>query len=192
MYTQAEIKAAFDEEAGDVAVLATIGEVTRWFNDGQARLGWYRRDTADLTWTLGASVIQIPTPMAGIDHLLYPDGNVEERWVEGVQCLQIIDYEGATSAGSARIIFRAYWPDVTSSAASLLPRMGDAACISYALYRFYRKLVSNRSFYQRYATLAGTNRVDVTDLSDIADDHYRDFNDLRQELPVEPASTFFG
>jgi len=192
MYTQVEIKTAFDEQAGDASSLAETGEVTRWFNDGQARLGWYTRGVENVTWAVGDLVVPIVTPNAGIDHTLYPDGNVESRWIEGVQNIQIIDHGGASSAGSARLILRVYWPDVTETAASLLPRIGDSACISYALYRFYRKLVSNRSFYQRYATLVGTNRVDIAELSDTADDHYRDFNDLRLELPTEPAALYFG
>lgn len=192
MYTQVEIKTAFDEQAGDAASLSETSEVTRWFNDGQARLAWYARGSVDVTWAAGALVVPITTPMQGIEHILYPDGYAEERWIEGVQCLQITDFAGAKAAGNAKLILRVYWPDVTETAASVLPRLGDAACISYALYRFYRKLVSNRSFYQRYATLVGTNRVDIQELSDTADDHYRDFNDLRLELPVEPAALYFG
>jgi hypothetical protein len=192
MYTHTEIKAAWDDEAGDAKTLATEAEVIRWFNEGQARLGWYPRGTADVTWALGDLVVPITTQHQGVDHILYPDSMSEQRWIEGVQCLQIIDYEGATSVGNARLILRVYWPDVDDTHPSQLPRLGDSACISYAMYRFYRKLVSNRSFYQRYATLVGTNRVDIAELSDTADDHYRDFNDLRLELPVEPAALFFG
>lgn len=192
MYTQAEIKVAFDDQAGDAAILTDLGEVTRWFNDGQARLGWYARGTVDVTWAVGALVVPISTQCQGVEHILYPDGNTEDRWIEGVQCLQITDYEGAKYAGNARLVLRVFWPDVSDTHPSDLPRIGDAACISYALYRFYRKLVSNRSFFQRYATMAGVNRVDVAELSDTADDHYRDFNDLRLELPQEPASLFFG
>jgi hypothetical protein len=192
MYDHTEIKVAFDEQAGDAKTLATEPEVIRWFNEGQARLGWYKRGVEDVSWAVGALAIPIITPMQGIDHILYPDGYSEGRWTETVQGLQITDYEGATAAGSARLVLRVYWPDVDNTHPSQLPRLGDSACISYALYRFYRKLVSNRSFYQRYSTLVGTNRVDIAELSDTADDHYRDFNDLRLELPTEPAALFFG
>ena len=37
----------------------------------------------------------------------------------------------------------------------------------------------------------GENGVSIDDLSDISDNHYRDFLDLRTDLPLQQAAQFY-
>lgn len=191
MYTQAEIATAIDEVLGDASSLATTDEKTRWFNDGQARIGWYGIGSFDLTWAAGDRTIALDPSVYQVEEFLYPDSEDERRWEARTGTLTISDHEGADEAGGCAILARVYWPDVDGSTPSSLPRTGDAACVSYALHRFFRKLVSNRALFQRYATLIGSNGVRIEDLAQTADDHYSDYLDLRAELPDSPPVAFF-
>lgn len=193
MLTQADIFTAFSDLVGtDLAALTSATQVARWFNEGQQRLGWYRSEIETVTWADGDVTVAFASIHPGVEQILYPDANTEDRWEPTASGLIIRDYEGADGAGTAKVIVQAYWPDVDGSTASELPGIGDTACISYALHRFFRKLVSDRSYYRRYATMAGQNAVNVDDLAQTSDDHYKDFLDLREDLPEPPAATFFA
>ena len=183
--------AAVNEQLGDVSALATDDEKTRWFNDGMSRLGWFGFSDFDVTWAAGDRTVTLDPSIYQVEELLYPDSENERRWDAQTGSLVIRDHEGALEAGGCAVVARIYWPDITDSVTSALPRVGDAACISYVLHRFFRKLVANRALFQRYATLIGSNGVRIEDLAQTADDHYSDFLDLRAELPDSPPAIFF-
>lgn len=191
--TKAEIVAAIDVELGDAAAALTDAATkARWFNEGQSRLEWYTHSVVPLSWNVGDLFVAYPSPIVGHVETLYPDGAQETRWRPTQGGLLIEDYAGAQYAGDCKVIVRTYWPEVTDVQASLLPRTGDAACLSYALHKFFRRAASDRSVFERYSTLTGENGVAIDDLGDLADDHYRDFLDLRNDLPVEPPAPYFG
>jgi hypothetical protein len=191
--TQAQIFTAFSDLVGtDLAAMADATQVARWFNEGQQRLAWFRNEIETVTWVDGDVTAAFTEIRPGVEEILYPDAATETRWEATTSGLIIRDYEGADGAGTAKVIVHAYWPDVDSTNPSELPGIGDSACTSYALHRFFRKLVSDRSYFKRYATMAGQNAVNVDDLAQTSDDHYRDFLDLRTDLPDAPAATFFS
>ena len=193
MLTQAQIHTEVTNLLGsDLAALLDTSKTTRWFNEGQARLGWFKTSMVDVTWDADDNTIDFAEVYPGVEEILFPDATNERRWEPTVGGLIIRDYEGATEAGSAKVVVHTYWPEVTGAVSSSLPTVGDSACISYALHRAYRFFVSDRSIYQRYATMAGQNAVGIEDLARAADDHYRDFLDLRADLPEAPAATFFS
>lgn len=192
MYSKTEILAAVDEQLGDVSALASPDEKIRWFNDAQARIGWYAVTSVDVAWAQADKTITLPASVYAVEEILYLDTEYERRWQPTTGALQIYAADGALEAGAATVLVRTYWPDVTDAVASGLPRTGDAACVSYVLHRFFRKLVANRALFQRYATLIGSNGVRIEDLSQTSDDHYNDFLDLRGDLPGEPLVTFFN
>jgi hypothetical protein len=191
MYTQAEILTAVGEQLGDVSALATDAEKIRWFNDAQARIGWFGVTSIDVTWAEGDRSISLPATVYQVEEMLYADSEYERRWEPVTGALVIYSEDGARADGGAAVLVRTYWPEVTGAVSSSLPRAGDAACISYVLHRFFRKLVANRALFQRYATLIGSNGVRIEDLSQTSDDHYSDFLDLRGDLPDSPVVTFY-
>lgn len=190
-YTKTDILAAVDEQLGDVSALATADEKIRWFNDAQGRLGWFAVTSIDVSWAEGDRSIALPSTVYQVEEMLYADSEYERRWQPATGSLIIYAADGARADGGAAVLVRAYWPNVDDSTSSALPRTGDAACISYVLHRFFRKLVANRALFQRYATLIGSNGVRIEDLSQTADDHYNDFLDLRADLPDSPVVTFY-
>ena len=191
--TKAEIVAAIDVELGDAAAALTDAATkTRWFNEGQARLEWYTHDVLALAWNPGDLFVAYGEAIVGPVEILYPEDALETRWRPVQGGILIEDYDGALEAGSCKVLVRAYWPDVSDAQASLLPRTGDAACIAYALHRFFRRASADRAVFERYSTMAGENGVSIDDLGDLADDHYRDFLDLRNDLPPEPPAPYFG
>ncbi len=192
MLTQTEILAAVDAELGTVAALAGTPEKVRWFNEGQARLEWYGHAIEAVAWVEGDLFVALPATVVAVVEILYPADYADERWRPVQGGLLIEDYDGARADGDAKVICRSYWPEVTDVVPSSLPRVGDAACISYVLHRFFRKITADRTYFERYATLAGENGVSISDLADAADDHYRDFLDARNDLPVEPAAPYYG
>lgn len=191
--TLAEITSAVEAEVGSkLATLIPAGAVARWFNEGQARLQWYKDSViGPLTWLADASTVDYGVPVVEVVEILYPEDAQETRWRPGQGSLLIQDYNGAEYAGSLKLLARVYWDEVDGATSSELPRDGDAACIAYVLHRFFRFLSADRAVYQRYAVLMGENGVGIDDLSDISDNHYRDFLDLRTDLPLQAGAAFY-
>lgn len=193
MLTLAQIEEAVGQELGDLSTLVPTGAVERWFNEAQARLQWYQRAVFDVEWTAGDIYVTVSTPaaLAGMEEILYPEGNRERRWQFAQGGIQIEDFDGAEYDGEAKVLGFAFWPEVDDSTPSALPRVADTACISFCLYKFFRLMVANRSIYQRYSVMVGENGVSMDDLADQADDHYRDYLETRNELPQGTSSFFY-
>lgn len=178
MLAQDEFREAFRSEVGDdVFSMIRAEEVDRWVNRGQARLGYYRQLSTQLDWLAGA--VSVPLPA---------DFHHPERINAISSCLPAGDYWGAayvfkTAAYDAGEVTLLYWgdfPQITSNQDSLLPQLGDDGCLSYALYRFFKRLASSRSDFRRYATISNSNGVDIAELDSLSEKHLADFNDARE------------
>jgi hypothetical protein len=193
VYSHTTIWTAVQEEAGDASTLTSEAEAVRWFNDGQARLNYLLPKITTLDWSANNKTCALPADFAQLDQIVFDVSTPDEPYrVFGFE-LVFTSPEGACRDGAADLYYRAYFPDVTiAGQASLLPRVGDAACVSYALSKFFRKLVANRALYKKYSTLLGQNAVGEGDLETAADAYYRDFLDTRDDLPVLESAPYFS
>lgn len=179
MMTQDDFAAAFRSEVGDAAALVRDPEIFRWFNAGQRALGTYREKNAGLTWALGATEVDLPTDFVRPELLDGDDVPSYRIWGDPKK---IIFREATYSAGTGTLYYYAAWPRVTGSQPSLLPDVGDDACLSYALYRFFKRVASSRSDYRKFATTVAANGVDISELDALSERHYNDFLASRDEL----------
>jgi len=193
--TSTEIEARFFDEIGDdLGELARRAEVLSWFNDGVGRLPARFPKTAVITWAANDTSVNLPADLVSLESIRVADSSyrlpAHQRWGLTLQFL-----DAASSAGSATIFYFANYPRVTGSNPSVLSPVGEDACLSYARYRFYRKLAGSRADFRRYATVTGQSGVEVSDLEAIAERHRQDFVDARAEMEegelLEPA-TFYG
>lgn len=193
VWSQADFVTSFDAQAGDVASLATTAQKTLWFNEGMHRLGHFRprKDATGLSWTAADTTHALPSDFALIERIVYDDGVTAEEWQVFGTDLYIFDEDGATSTGTAALYYWAYFPDMSGSQASLLSYEQDFACLYYALYRFYRLLASNRSYYKRYATMVGANAIQAGDLQAEADRYLQDYMDSRNDQVPKPPVGFY-
>jgi hypothetical protein len=194
--TEAEIKTAFDDEAGDASVLATLAQVRGWFNQGQSRLD--RKKLARLAFTWNAAAAAPATgPVAAtilqLEDLRYDAGKTRQPWaLIPTLGLRILEPDVTTAAGSGVLYYRTDWADLIGGGASEMPRIGDTACIYYALHRFFRRVGSNRAQYKRYATLLGANAISEGDLQQMSESYFNDFLTTQADWPLEPPASFYG
>jgi hypothetical protein len=194
MLSQEDFRDAFRSEVGDeVFSMIRPEEVDRWINRAQARLGYYLQKTADLSWQEGDVQIDLPT-----------DFHHAEKWKATDGCLPNGEVWGGKyvfnspaflgGGGTATLLYYADPPAITSSSDSVLPQLGDDGCISYALYRFFKRLASSRSDYRRYATVSNSNGVDISELDSLSEKHLADFNDARELIAEnrQDALTFYS
>lgn len=191
-WTDDAMVTAFDAEAGTPATLATAAQKIQWWNEGQARLGYYKALTSDLTWAADAREVALPAGFISMDKLVVGDGYTPQPWRVFGANLVLDDPTGASEAGGARLYYWGQYTEMTTSTtATELTLAGDYACMYYALSRFFKRLSANRSYYKRYATLVGANAVTQTDLQQEADRYYQDFLDARDDLrPLPPAFAY--
>lgn len=185
------LRQAVREELGEANVLATDQEIERWLNDGQDRLTQLRPVITTLSWAQAATTVTLPTDYVRPDRLVKSTGFLPSYNFYGKQLVFNGD-GGAADAGTATLFYWARWPEVTSSADSILDPIGDQACVSYACYRFFKKLASSRSDYRQYATVTGANGVDISELDALSERHYTDFTDARDELHEELPELFYA
>jgi hypothetical protein len=174
-----------------LAGLSDTAQELLWFNEGQARLGFYLPLVDTLTWVETDTEIDLPTDFVQLRKIIFDTGISHQSWYVFGQKLVIDHPDGATQDGTGRIQYWASWPELSSSVDSLLSLSLDYACLSYAQFKFYKLLSSNRAFYKRYASQVGTNAVSMTDLQQEADRHYTDYLDQREDYrPEAPALAF--
>jgi hypothetical protein len=191
-WTDDAMVTAFDAEAGAVSTLATAAQKILWWNEGQARLGYYKPITEDITWAAGDRDVALPVGFISLDKLVVDDGDIPQPWRVFGANLVLDDPTGASEAGGARLFYWGEFTEMTeATTASDLTRAQDYACLYYALSRFFKRLSSNRAYYKRYATLVGANAVTQTDLQQEADRYYQDFLDSRDDIkPLPPAFAY--
>lgn len=190
--TQAEFRTAVTDEVGDLSDLLENTQIDRWVNEGRASIGFLDHKTAAITWDVGDLEVDLPADLLTLSTIRGRDVPYLGHYVKWGQKLVLDTEDGASGAGSATLMYRAYYPEIDGSNASQLPLEGDRALISYALYRFFNMLASSRSNYRRYSTLVGQNAVTMDDLQAEADRHYDDFSSASANLPPETGVTWFG
>lgn len=181
MWTVRDFRQAFKDEVGEVQTLVRDAAVDRWANEAQARLRYYRqRDTA-INWAAGASSVAVPTDFHH-EEKIEPDPGVcvpsHYYWGTTIR----FRYPEGVTGGTGRLFYHANWPEINGQNPSLLPSLGDQACLSFCLYRFFKRLASSRADFRKYAAIAQSNGVGVDDLATLAEQHYSDFTESRDAL----------
>src|SRR4051812_38482799 len=176
-----EFRRAFKDEVGEVQQLARDSAIDRWVNEGQGRLRVYRQRDTPLSWAAGATSVTLPTDFHHEERVA-PDYGVTlspyDVWNGVLRFRHPLDVR----AGTGVLFYWGNWPYITGSADSQLPELGDQACLSFALFRFFKRLASSRADYRRYAAIAQGNGVGVDDLATLAEQHYNDFTEARDAL----------
>ena len=196
MKTQAEFRADFISDVGDLGTVTPAlfvnTDIDRWVNEGRSRIPFHEKKSATLTWSAGDVEVDLPSDLLTMSTLRGRDVCYLGHYVRWGFKLLLDAEEGASSAGTATLLYRSYYPEITDVAASTLPEEGDQALLSYAKYRFYSRLTGNRAFYKRYATLAGANAVQIEDLQAEASRHYDDFLAASEVLPPDEPAFFYN
>lgn len=192
MQTLDEFVRDFRAEVGDIGDIIRDNVIGGWVNEGQERLRLYREQTAALSWNAGATSVSVPTDFHHIE-TVQPDPSIcfppYRVWGD-----KLVFIEKPLSSGTATLLYWANWPKITASAPSLLPDLGDQAALSFALYRFFKRLSSSRADYRMYASIAQANGVGVDELSDLSERHLQDFEDARTSLSelLDEAASFYA
>lgn len=194
MMTLEEIREAVRDEIGALYELIRDEQVDRWANRGQAQLALRVGTKITLSWADGAASVSLPADCVAVDRLVSMTTCLPEHVRIGGPVggsLAFLD-PASVAAGEADLYYQADLAKITGSSASLGSSLADEAIISYALSRFYRRVAGSRADYRRYSTITGQNGVDVADLEDLADAHFRDFVDARERLVGSDPATFYG
>lgn len=189
-----EFERGFRDEIGDdLGQLVRDSAILRWINEGQGKLQVYRQRTSALAWASAAVTVAMPSDFhheeeikPDLSSAVYP----HRIWGR----VLYFDDPSVVSSGAGTLFYWATWPSVSGVQVSLLPDLGDQACLSFALYRFFKRLASSRADYRLYAATSQGNGVDVNDLSDLAEQHLEDFKETRDALSDTESSpsTFYG
>ena len=185
---------AFDSEVGVLSTLATAAQKIQWWNEGQARLGYYKPTVADLTWSEGDRDVALPAGFVRLEKLVTNDGVTPQPWRVFGSLLVMDDPAGATEDGGARLYDHgAFAAMTTATTETELTAAQDHACLYYALSRFHRLLSASRAYYKRYATIVGQNASSVSDLQQEAERYYQDYIDAREDIdPLPPVFHYNG
>lgn len=192
----ATFRSEFSDEVGaDLVALVDVtagGDVDRWLSEGLRRLGWLLEQTASLTWNAGATSVALPADYYKVSDVVPATGTRLPAYRVFGTVIRFLDPDGAEADGEATLYYHARHADIDDANPSTLPDEGNRALQAFLLYRFWKKLATNRSDYRRYATIAGQNAVDIDELTAMADRALDDFLSLQGALPLQEPVTFFG
>lgn len=189
-----ELLDEFEDEVGDdLFALTSAAEVTRWLNKGQRRLGWKQDAEATVTWVAGATDVDLPADcFRPVRLVANSDTVVPPHRIRQTSIRFLVDEDGVSDAGTAKLLYLSDYPAITEAVDSALSSDGDDALVAFALYRFFRKLATSRSNYQRYSVTQGVNAISVDDLVNVMNQHLDEFLSIQQDDPPSEAVTFFG
>lgn len=177
----------------DLAALTNATEIGVNLNAGLSRLPARYQKTASITWLANAATVDLPADFIKLDAFLDTVGTglpAHRIWN-----LKIVFLDPAGAAGGGTVHYFAHYPTMDGSHASLAPVQGDEAIVSYALYRFFRKISGSRADFRKYVSITGQSGLEVSDLDAVAERYRQDFVETRAELEegdlAEPAA-FFG
>ena len=184
---------AVREDLGDVAGLFEDPQLLRFLNEGQRRLEpeVARERVSTLTWVANVTEAALPADLISITGIEPADtaSTVPGRYrVHGGT--MYLDQRDTTYAFTGRLYYRAHFPQISDTADSLVPPAAGDALVSFALYRAFHRVASNRSVYKRYSTLT-QNGVTVAELEGIATNHLADFTDVKTLAQNLEAPSFF-
>lgn len=184
-----------DELGPDLGLSTVISDadITRYINDGLARLEYHLEKVATLTWAANDASVALPVDFVSEDRLVPQEGYnlpYEMRYFAGAIYFQV---GGATSGGSATLFYYGdQVPLASGSDTTDLPATGDAALVAYACYRAYKRFSSSRADYRRYSTIVQANGVDISELAAIGDQYYAEFLEGKDNLPRRGATTYYN
>ncbi len=177
---------------------ASVGELVRryeiqgWLNIGVGRLPALYRLSTSFSWLANDGSIVLPSDFVKLDRLTVSTGRLPAHTIWGGS---LVFYDPATAAGSGTLFYCGYFPGVSASVASSLPPAGEDAIVSYALFRFYRKLASSRADFRRYTAITGQAGLEVADLDAVSERYRQDFLDARadlEEIELSEPTGFYG
>lgn len=189
-----ELLDEFEDEVGeDLFALTSTAEVTRWLNKGQRRLGWKQDAEATVTWAATDTEVDLPADCYRPVRLVAnSDTIIPAHKVRQTSIRFLVDEDGVTDAGTAKLLYVSDYPAITDVADSELSSDGDDALVAFALYRFFRKLATSRSNYQRYSVTQGVNAISVDDLVNVMNQHLDEFLSVQQDDPPAEPTSYFG
>lgn len=180
------------DQLGDVYDLTRDEQVGRWINRGRARLGLLQSMQATLSWTNGDASVALPADCVRVDRIVPESPSCLPPHLLRTSSIAFLTPASVT-AGSAVLYYGAEYADVDGATDSTMPSLADEAAISFVLARFFQRLASNRSLYQRYVTVTGQSGIEVQDLVDLSVQHDGEFAELRAELlNAGGPTTFFA
>lgn len=170
-----------NEQLGDAAPLIPDESIERWVNEGQRR---YEPDlllpsvATGITWADRASSAALPTDLAEVVRFLPATGKYHppEFALHGTTIHFLLP--DVVRAFSGTILYLAHFPAITTDDPCQLPETAIDGLVSFALYRAYKRIASNRVQYKKYSTLVN-NQTSVADLVSMASDYLADFEDSR-------------
>lgn len=188
----AYLVSSVDDELGDVADLIPPGFVERAVNEGQRRYEPHviRPMTVALSWAADATSVALPTDFVEIATVIpttlssscFPKQTRRHGTTLYFYCPQ--------PAFTGTLHYFAHYPDITDLVDSLLPQVATDGLVSYALYKAWKRIASNRTDYRRYATLVN-NQTDIADLQALSEAHFNDYVEARDAVTeprdIEPA-----
>ena len=181
-----------EEQLGDVKDLIPPAFTERAVNEGQRR---YEPQillpkSIAISWADDAMTVSLPTDfveIATVQALASPIGAFPLQTRRHGNNLYFYEKQPAFSG---MLHYFAHYPDITDDDDSLLPQVAVDGLISYALYKAWKKIASNRTDYRRYSTLVN-NQTDINDLASLSEAHFNDYLEARDAVAdvrdVEPA-----
>lgn len=188
----AYLTASVDDQLGVVADLIPAGFIERAVNEGQRR---YEPQillpvSVALTWADDAISVALPADFVEIAAV------IGDTTTHGALPLQTrrhgntLYFYCKQRAFSGMLHYFAHYPDITDDTDSALPQVATDGLISYALYKAWKRIASNRTDYRKYATLVN-NQTDISDLSALSEAHFNDYLEARDACTdvrdIEPA-----
>ena len=181
------------DELGDVASLVSIGVIERAINEGQTRMEpmVLLEVATDFGWSALAGVVTLPDDLYELVRL---EPDEDHRYIEIRRHRKhanalYFKSPSLVEAWDGTLFYRAHYPTITADQDCLLPDSAADGLVSYALYKVYKRIASNRTDYRKFSTLVN-NATSVGDLLDLSNTHLQDWADARDSAQtiqeVEP------
>ena len=167
-----------DQLGDDLNDFIPTGFIERSLNEAQRRAEPDLLKDKSITVSLasGATTYVLPTDCREILDLT-PDENIYYLLPEMREHGDTLYFRCAlTDAWTGRLFYRASYPKITPTQECELPGAAPDALVSFALYRCYHRVASNRAEFRKFATIAG-NGVSIGDLQNAAEAHLQDYKD---------------
>lgn len=191
--TLAYLRNAVQETLGDIDELIPAGFIDRAINEGQRRMqpDLLLEKSAVASIAIGAETFQLPSDLVRISRFR-PDNGVAPLAEFHKHGTVIYFVAPLVRAFTGTLLYGASFPDITSDVNTQVPPAAADGLVSFALYKSYRRLASNRAEYRKFATIVG-NGVSMGDLEATAEAHLADWRDaLASVVELEAPVSAYG